>query len=357
MGGILISDMTRLSSGIPDHDIAHVINDTSKMKKFENSKQQRSSNKKNDEKSVIEVKDGKEGSSTGVETRQRLATSGENGEVFGASRWPWQLLPFENAVIWFAVLAFGVPSQAFNAILSLLTLRVSALIYAIVVVIAAISVVWYFSSRIKAEAMRILESGKELEEQARSSTVPERLEILAITPAKELGAKRRMCGIEIPEFSVWVSIIWISCLLLGAATIALLFGGGSVIYVAVPLLLPFALLVQMLTASFDGYLFMHPEDTSSDVQYWIQVFQVAVNGPVLLVNWFALDMTNSEEGQLAVVVGVTVVVYIVVGIYYGFIDPFMPSDRSLTVQIPRVRETYKNNAKNVRSLSICNLDM
>eukprot|EP00954_Amorphochlora_amoebiformis_P023660 1361417-Amorphochlora_amoeboformis.AAC.1 len=77
----------------------------------------------------------------------------------------------------------------------------------------------------------------------------------------------------LPEFSVWVILIWISVVLLGGSSIALLLGGSNgIVYVAVPLLLPFALLTQLLTARFDGYMFMHPEETSSDVQYWKNVF-------------------------------------------------------------------------------------
>jgi len=95
-------------------------------------------------------------------------------------------------------------------------------------------------------------------------------------------------------------------------------------------------------------MFVHPEETSSDVQYWRNVFSVAVNGPVLIVNWFAISLISGEEGQLAIVIAVTVIVYIGVGIYYGFVDKYLPETRSLTYQIPANIQRYRRELSGAR---------
>mmetsp|Transcript_42531 Transcript_42531/g.70914 ORF Transcript_42531/g.70914 Transcript_42531/m.70914 type:complete len:111 (-) Transcript_42531:18-350(-) len=96
-------------------------------------------------------------------------------------------------------------------------------------------------------------------------------------------------------------------------------------------------------------MFMHPENTSSDIQYWRNVFSVGVNGPVLVVNWFAISLISGEEGQLAIVISVTVIVYICMAIYYGGVDALMPANRSLTHNIPLVRERYKERRKQMKN--------
>ena len=70
------------------------------------------------------------------------------------------------------------------------------------------------------------------------------------------------------------------------------------------------------------------------------LYQVGVNGPVLLVNWFALDMVSGEQNQLAVVVAVTVCLFALIGIYYGGFDYCLPESMSLSFNVPRVRAEY-----------------
>ena len=39
-------------------------------------------------------------------------------------------------------------------------------------------------------------------------------------------------------------------------------------------MLPVAVVAQMLKARFESYMFVHPEDRSSDINYWRNVFMV-----------------------------------------------------------------------------------
>ena len=194
---------------------------------------------------------------------------GEDAGVHGeTTRWPCSLAGFEHSLIWFAVLAFGVPDQATNAILSLLTLRLNTLAFLAAVVVSAAIICVYFVRAIKKEAAAI-----------ESAMSDQRVAATAMHGAAEDAAESdgggSICGVNVTEYGWWGLLVWISAAFMGAAALILLLGKHpSTFFVAIPFMLPVAVVAQMLKARFESYMFVHPEDSSSDINYWRNVFMV-----------------------------------------------------------------------------------
>jgi hypothetical protein len=253
-------------------------------------------------------------------------------EKAGGTFYFWKLAGWENSLIWFAVLALGVPEQATNALLALLVnycsfhnlfspgfcpvisanyklfnifhsgifilprlcfqaLRLSTAVLAGAVVLSAVAIVTYFVIKIRKEALLLEDQGRlDGEEEAKgdvtrggSADGKKKSDV-----NKKCGVETfswgvwRLCGVQVSEYGTWSLLVWASSILLGSAAVVLILGSGrAAFYFSVPFILPAAVLSQALGARFDGYMFVHDESSSTSIMFWRNVFAVFVNGPVL----------------------------------------------------------------------------
>jgi hypothetical protein len=125
-------------------------------------------------------------------------------------------------------------------------------------------------------------------------------------------------------FSEWLVLLWAMIILLGATTWCLFAETDIGNYISLPLLLVYTVLTQSMKARFVGHLFLHPEERGTRVQYWIAISKILIVGPVNALSWIVPNYVKDGDStalQLAIVMSSTVVIFLIVGIWYSFFEP------------------------------------
>lgn len=230
----------------------------------------------------------------------------------------WSLRAFEVQLVAFAVFVINMPAQAQDALAALLAMRLGEREFGAIVAVATVAIVAYFLWRLRRESKRPLHLLMPVSRAAgtnskQGDTIAEATG--KVSPTVPVPSHASLDGASdgdgVGSYTSWLKILWSIVLsLAGAALVALLFpGGGS--YGTAPLLLAFLGLHQALKSRFLAYMYHHPEDRVSDVQYWINVCSVILSGPLLCINWALLDDQGGDdqggdsEARQATVVGVT----------------------------------------------------
>eukprot|EP00298_Acanthocystis_sp_HF-20_P010539 c18904_g1_i1.p1 GENE.c18904_g1_i1~~c18904_g1_i1.p1 ORF type:complete len:529 (-),score=166.21 c18904_g1_i1:85-1671(-) len=233
------------------------------------------------------------------------------------NRMIWQLPAHELSLVIFAVIILGVPAQALNAIVSLVAIQVPTLVAGGILVAGLVVFLTSLSTWMK----RVNEKGL-VTEKTKSS----------------------------PGFSRWLQLLWGSLFLLAGGACILYFLTGYLIYLAIPLVIPATTLTQSLHAKYNGHLFELPKEISTDIQYWRNVLNVLINGPLLGINWLAVGLADDSTVQLGLVLAVTVAFFFLTAIYYTFIDPLL-GVKSLRYNILLARQNHVK-AATVQEISI-----
>jgi len=253
--------------------------------------------------------------------------SGDGQQV---TRGLWQLRGFEVALVMFSLVVFQLPEQAFTTVLAVLVLRTSDTISGIVAGVATLVVFIVLGWAMHAEGKKLRESHaakqaaggiEELEGGGQIAAVPEQ--------------KR--------NFGNWASQIIGGTILLAASGTLLMVTKDDTLWLtvlAMALLVPVNAFIQNLHALFEGFLFQYDCERSSDITYWATVLAVVANGPILAVNWVMSTMTENENQELGVVLGVSVALLAVASIYFKCFDPCLGLSWSVTkvVNNPKVED-------------------
>mmetsp|Transcript_29455 Transcript_29455/g.94583 ORF Transcript_29455/g.94583 Transcript_29455/m.94583 type:complete len:570 (-) Transcript_29455:1638-3347(-) len=207
----------------------------------------------------------------------------------------WRMERLDVEVVIFAVIFFSLPYQAFQAIVALLVLRLSAVAYAVMVIAGVVGVVAYLVNSAKHADDAVSEEGR----------TPPCLKPLAPTT----------------EFATWQRFIWTMAVSLSVSSVMLLLVvQTSILYVVVIALLPFAIADQGLYARFVSFLFEFPEERSTLVQYWINTVYVSISAPLLTVNWALTLLSRSEYEQAGWLSALCAVAFLAATAYLQFVE-------------------------------------
>jgi hypothetical protein len=123
----------------------------------------------------------------------------------------------------------------------------------------------------------------------------------------------------------WMRLVWILIIVLSACSLALYCIPTAGVYVAVVLVLPFVPVQKLLEAMIGEFLFEYPEHRVTDIVFWQNICTVLATGPLLAVNWLAVETYADDEArQASILFVVTIAIFITAGVYYQFIDPMTP---------------------------------
>jgi hypothetical protein len=195
----------------------------------------------------------------------------------------WNLPSLDITLVAFYVCSFSLPDQAFNAIISLLILRLSTVVAVVVTVIGVIAVVVYFLYQLRKR-----------------------------NPGASSGWLGDMNGGEAvvesdsnseSEFTKWLRLLTINACSLTLAALLFIFTTSTILlYFVLPTLVVYTVAKQALSARFVAFIFKFPESRSSAVGYYANVLYVCVSGPLLAINWLLVETASSAKWQIAVVI-------------------------------------------------------
>ena len=260
---------------------------------------------------------------SGSEHAVRGIRNEEVHDESGDSVTPLCKLPaVDRKLVFFSVLIFSLPESAFNALLSLLVLRLSSIAYGVLLVVGVISITLYFAMELSGVHARHKEQGSAVGH----SEEP--------TVSSDGSCLRRMAGMlglgqsevgraaaQGSEFRTWLLRLWVSILSLSAGALLLfLVVDAGLLYIVVPALFPFLISEWSLRAKVDAFFFKYPEERSTAVQYWINVSYVIISGPLLAINWAVSAQSPDEYSQAASVISVAVLVVLSAAIYFQFFE-------------------------------------
>ena len=232
--------------------------------------------------------------------------------------WPSKMKRYEIALISLIVLMFAVPEQAENAIVAVLLLELDGFFQTGLLVIGGMVVFLFLVYRIKREP------------------------VVAPVHADDPEAA------SVKNYWVWIAVlVGILATLIGSAIGLYAVLGTVGLLVAIAGFVVLRPLQVQLVAMIDSFLFIYQAQRASNIRFWVNVLGVLVSGPILALNWFAIeggldglgirvvvfanssdfDETNPEEQrQAAVVLFLSIFLIGISTIYYALIDPFLCSN-------------------------------
>jgi hypothetical protein len=200
----------------------------------------------------------------------------------------------EWALVGYSVMVFGLPSQSYDAITSMLQLYLSTIVAGAVALFGTICLGVYLTTRMW------------------NSTKP---------GTEETKNEQKGAG----SFRTWMLLLWIMAFLLAGSGLILYFLHKRTwgLAVASIVLIIFAIAQQSIKERYVAYMFLHRQESASSIRYWSNVLRVLVNGPLLAVNWGAVVAAGESDdlGQLSIVVLVTVAAFLLTAGWFSAIDP------------------------------------
>jgi len=103
--------------------------------------------------------------------------------------------------------------------------------------------------------------------------------------------------------------------------------------------LPIGPIIKLWNTAADAFLFRYDPSVVSDLAYWANFFKVAIQVPLLLVNWLMLTNTDCTDTDGAEVRAASTLLFIASGIlffmclYFALFDSVLPRERSLHAAI------------------------
>uniref|UniRef100_A0A7S2RLV3 Transmembrane protein n=1 Tax=Rhizochromulina marina TaxID=1034831 RepID=A0A7S2RLV3_9STRA len=273
-----------------------------------------------------------------------------------STRWLHQMQGSESSLVWFMTVIFSVPSDASSAVLAVLYVVISTGPATAFVVVGGLLVLVYLC--------RLIRQAGEEEETETFEESPRQSE--SKQPQASFLTFIDGSG---PRFETWLRQYSLIIVFLSLAALGLylstshLVNGTGLFYFSGVCLVPYFALNNSLKSRVDAALFDYSEQEGYDLIYWRNILNVALKAPVLIADWYVLqllrrrhsgldDDESEEKFQIregSVVLAVTVAILLINLLYYSVVDRRLPAKHSAADLVNRTERQFQLRAASHRS--------